>query len=133
MAKNKILIIDDDEKLNDLLQNYLSGFGYNVLTFTHPEEGLKKIKKEIPDLVILDIMLPDMDGFAVCKELKENQNTKGIPVVMLTSIGHHLTEPDYAKAMAVTHEADDFIEKPIEAKELLNRIRKIVGPNRRLV
>ena len=63
-----ILIIDDDQKLNELLKGFLSDFGFSVLAATHPEKGLKKLKHKSPDLVILDVMLPGMDGFEVCKK-----------------------------------------------------------------
>jgi len=131
--KVKILMIDDDRDFLEAVKTILEENDYRVIPAFSGEEGLMAASKNKPDLILLDIMLPEADGFAVCKELKENKNTKGIPVIILTSIGPHLTEPDYSKAMAVTHEADDFIDKPVEAKELLTRIRKFVGPRRRLV
>lgn len=131
--KIKVLLIDDDRDFLEAVKTILEENDYLVLSAFTGEEGLMSVSRNKPDLILLDVMLPETDGFAVCKEIKENPNSKGIPVVMLTSIGHHLTDPDYAKAVAVTHEADDFIEKPVEAKELLNRIRKFVGPTRRLV
>ena len=63
-----ILIIDDDAKLNHLVKDYLGQFGFRTLTATHPSEGLKKLAKDAPDLIILAVMLPDMDGFEVCKK-----------------------------------------------------------------
>ena len=97
------------------------------------EDGLVAVAGEKPDIVLLDVMLPGRDGYSVCKELKEDEKTRGIPVIMLTSVGEKLTEPEYAKAVAITHKADDYIEKPAEPKELMNRIQKFVGPRRRLV
>ena len=81
---HKILIIDDDKKLNQLLVTFLGEFGFNVLTATRPNIGLKMLKKEAPDLVILDIMLPEMDGFQVCKTIRE---THCVPIIMLTARG----------------------------------------------
>ena len=66
-----ILIIDDDEKLNQLMAQFLGDFGFNTLSATHPLDGLKKLKRKAPDLVILDVMLPGMDGFEVCKTIME--------------------------------------------------------------
>ena len=82
--KKKILVIDDDQKLNHLLSDYLSKFGYTVTACTHPHEGLKALKREMPDLIILDIMLPDMDGFEVCKQIRRDYS---VPIIMLTARG----------------------------------------------
>ena len=79
-----ILIIDDDEKLNRLLSDYLNDFGYRTLSAVHPEAGLRKVKEETPDLVILDVMMPDMNGFEVCKAIRQ---TSDVPIIMLTARG----------------------------------------------
>ena len=80
----RVLIIDDDARLNALLTEYLGRFGFAVRTASHPREGLRALKTEPPDVVILDIMLPDMDGLAVCRKIRE---TAGIPIIMLTARG----------------------------------------------
>ena len=69
-------------------------------------------------------MLPEKDGYAVCRELKEDEKTKNIPVLMLTSIGKKLTVPNYGEVMARNHNVDDYLEKPIETKDLIERINK---------
>lgn len=118
MAKQKLIIIDDDEKLNGLLQNYLTGFGFEVISCLHPANGLQKIKSEQPDLIILDIMLPDMDGFAVCKEIRKNY---AIPVIMLTARGD-VTD----RIVGLELGADDYLPKPFEPRELVARIQTIL-------
>lgn len=130
---SKILIIDDDPDFISALKMTVEEAGYQTAIAYSGEEGLLAVNRENPDLILLDVMLPEKDGFAVCKDIKENKDTRSIPVVMLTSVGQSLTEPSYAQAMAVTHKADDYIEKPVEAKELLKRIQKLIGPQRRLV
>ncbi|MGB9437844.1 MAG: response regulator, partial [Desulfobacterales bacterium] len=82
--ESTILIIDDDEKLNRLLTDFLSEFGFKILTATHPEDGLKKLSRKSPDLVILDVMLPGMDGFEVCKTIRQHSL---VPIIMLTARG----------------------------------------------
>ena len=77
-----ILIIDDDEKLNRLLHDFLGDFGYNTLSTTHPTEGLQLVKKKTPDLVILDVMMPDMDGFEVCKAIRQEHT---VPIIWLSA------------------------------------------------
>ena len=118
MATQKILIIDDDEKLNKLLTSYLSGFGFAVSSCTNPLSGLKAMDSSLPDLVILDIMLPEMDGFAVCREIRKKYTT---PVIMLTARGD-VTD----RIVGLEIGADDYLPKPFEPRELLARIQTIL-------
>jgi len=116
--KSKIFVIDDDEKLNDLLQNYLSKFGYHVVTFTNPRIGLDKINHELPDLIILDVMMPEMDGFTACKEIRKAHS---IPVILLTARGD-VTD----RIVGLELGADDYLPKPFEPRELVARIQTIL-------
>lgn len=119
MAHGKnILVIDDDEKLNTLLQDYLSKFGFRVCTVIHPEQGFKQIRKTPPDLIVLDIMLPDMDGFHVCKEIRKEYQ---IPIIMLTARGE-VTD----RIVGLELGADDYLPKPFEPRELVARIQSIL-------
>ena len=76
------LIIDDDKKLNLLLEDYLADFGFHVVSAVHPKDGLKKLRKISPDMVILDIMLPDKNGFELCKIIRAESR---VPIIMLAS------------------------------------------------
>lgn len=116
--KEKILIIDDDEKLNSLLSDYLIKFGFHPLSADHPNQGLKILKEEEPNLVILDIMLPDMDGFEVCKIIRKESN---IPIIMLTARGD-LTD----RVVGLEIGADDYLAKPFEPRELVARIQSVL-------
>jgi len=116
--QQKILVIDDDEKLNQLLQKFLGEFGLEVVTAVHPSRGLKLIKKEQPDLVILDVMLPEMDGFQVCKTIRE---TYTIPIIMLTARGE-ITD----RVIGLELGADDYLPKPFEPRELVARIHAVL-------
>ena len=116
--KKTILIIDDDEKLNRLLTDYLGNQGYNVVTATHPADGLKKLKSRSPHLVILDIMLPDMNGFEVCKIVRRSST---VPILMLTARGE-VTD----KVVGLELGADDYLAKPFEPRELVARIQSIL-------
>jgi DNA-binding response OmpR family regulator len=118
MTKQNILIIDDDEKLCVLLKNYLTGFGYAVVSCSHPQAGLKMIHNNQPDLIILDIMLPDMDGFAVCREIRKSFTT---PIIMLTARGEVMD-----RIVGLELGADDYLPKPFEPRELLARIQTIL-------
>jgi len=129
----KVIIIDDDPDFIAAVKIILDENNYKVLVEYTGEDGLIAVRKEEPDIVLLDVMLPEKDGYAVCKELKEDKKTSSIPVILMTAVGSKLTDSEYGKAIAVTHQADDYIEKPVDQKELLKRIRKCIGPMRRMV
>ena len=114
----KILVIDDDEKLNELLKKYLSDFGYKVFSATHPEKGLQLIRSQEPDLVILDVMLPDMSGFEVCKHIRRDS---AVPVIMLTARGELMD-----RVVGLELGADDYLPKPFEPRELVARIQTVL-------
>lgn len=113
-----ILIIDDDEKLNKLLAEFLGDFGFNILSAAHPEDGLKKLKQKSPDLVILDVMLPGMDGFEVCKIIRQDS---AVPIIMLTARGELMD-----KVVGLELGADDYLPKPFEPRELVARIHSVL-------
>ena len=117
-VSGKILIIDDDEKLNRLLTDYLSKMGFTVLTSTLPSAGLEKMEEESPDLVILDVMLPEMDGFEVCRTIRQSSS---VPVVMLTARGEVMD-----RVVGLEIGADDYLPKPFEPRELVARIQAIL-------
>ena len=83
-ASNRVLIIDDDERLNALLTEYLTRFGFSVEAVTHPDAGFRALRADPPDLLVLDIMLPDTDGLTVCRKIREASR---IPIIMLTARG----------------------------------------------
>ena len=117
-SNRTVLVIDDDEKLNNLLKDYLKKFGYQVKTVTHPEDGLEILESELPDIIILDIMLPGMDGFETCKEIRKLYN---VPIIMLTARGD-VTD----RIVGLEIGADDYLSKPFEPRELVARIQSIL-------
>ncbi len=117
-AGARVLIIDDDERLNAVLAEYLGGFGFVVRAATHPEAGLRMIKLDPPDLVILDVMLPGMDGLAVCRKVRE---TSRLPIIMLTARGD-VTD----RIVGLELGADDYLPKPFEPRELVARIQAVL-------
>ncbi|UCD81108.1 MAG: response regulator transcription factor [Desulfobacterales bacterium] len=119
-----ILIIDDDAKLNKLLTEFLGDFGFNTLSAVHPHDGLKKLKQKSPDLVILDVMLPGMDGFEVCKAIRQNSS---VPIIMLTARGELMD-----KVVGLELGADDYLPKPFEPRELVARIHSVLRRTRKI-
>jgi two-component system phosphate regulon response regulator PhoB len=118
LAKEKILVIEDDEDILELVRYNLSREGYQVTCVTSGEEGLKKAKSATYNLIILDLMLPAVDGLEVCRNLKAYPKTVDIPVVMLTAKGE---EADIVVGLELG--ADDYITKPFSPKVLIARIR----------
>jgi DNA-binding response OmpR family regulator len=118
IATIRVLIIDDDERLNALLEEYLGRFGIAVRAVTHPLEGLRALKAEAPDAVILDVMLPGMDGFEVCRRIRESSR---VPILMLTARGDVMD-----RVVGLELGADDYLPKPFEPRELVARIHAVL-------
>lgn len=121
MAKDSILVIEDEEDILELINFNLSKEGYRVLGVTSGEDGLKSARNNLPSLVVLDIMLPGLDGLEVCKLLKSDGKTQHIPIIMLTAKGE---ESDVITGLEVG--ADDYVTKPFSPKILIARIRNIL-------
>lgn len=115
---HRILLIDDDEALADPLKRFFSQFGLQLENATHPRQGLELIEAEPPDLVILDIMLPDMDGFEVCRRIRQQGD---LPILMLTARGDVMD-----RVVGLELGADDYLPKPFEPRELVARINNIL-------
>jgi DNA-binding response OmpR family regulator/signal transduction histidine kinase len=117
-SRTRVLLVDDDEKLNALLGEYLGRFNFAVRSVAHPNEGLHALKVDPPDIVILDVMLPDMDGFAVCRKIRA---TSRVPIIMLTARG------DVAdRIVGLELGADDYLPKPFEPRELMARMHAVL-------
>lgn len=114
----KVLIIDDDRKHSELLRAYFKRFGINLVCAYDAEEGFRKLRREEPDLLLLDIMLPGKDGFEICRELRKTSN---IPVIMLTARGDVID-----RVSGLELGADDYIGKPFEPRELVARVQAIL-------
>jgi len=123
MEKNnsKILVVDDSRQNVELLEVHLVAAGYEVEVAYDGEEGLEKIFKEIPDLILLDIMMPKLSGYEVCREVKGNDKTKFVPIIMITA----LTDME-DKIKGIKVGADDFMNKPFDKVELLARVKSLI-------
>jgi len=121
MSKGKILIIDDDPQTVKLIKFVLEKDHYSTISAKDGEEGLRMARKRKPDLIVLDLMLPEIDGYQVCETLKTDSNTKEIPIIVLTALD---TGPDFEKALE--KKADWYITKPFEAQHLLKRVNYLI-------
>jgi DNA-binding response OmpR family regulator len=121
MAKKRILIIDDEADLVDMLSLRLQANDYEVITAADGQEGLDKARKEKPDLIILDLMLPKMDGYKVCRMLKFDEKFKQIPIILFTA---RAQESDVRLGEEVG--ADAYLTKPFEPDVLLAKMKELI-------
>ncbi|MGB9497653.1 MAG: response regulator [Dissulfuribacterales bacterium] len=121
MVKQKILVVDDEEDILELLKFNLSREGYQVLCAVSGEQALRLVRSENPDLIMLDLMLPGIDGLEVTRRLKNDPDTKNLPIVMLTAKGE---EADIVTGLELG--ADDYITKPFSPRILIARIRAVL-------
>lgn len=121
--RKKILVVDDNAELLELLALSIKSAGYAIATATDGLDALQKARTIEPDLIVLDLILPEMDGFAVCESLRRSSDTSKIPVIVLTGLCSQ-----FARYNGMESGATDFICKPVTPSDLLARIEKLVGP-----
>lgn len=121
MKKTKIAVIEDEVDILEVINYNLSKEGFDVCSALDGEEGLALIKKEVPDLVLLDLMLPGLDGIEICRKLKTDYSTRSIPIIMVTAKGE---ESDIVLGLGMG--ADDYMVKPFRPRELIARIRSVL-------
>jgi DNA-binding response OmpR family regulator len=124
MKKTKILIVDDDPDFCEANKKILEPAGYEVILAKNGKKGLDSAKKDNPDLIILDVILPDINGFSVCRELKDDPKYSSIPIILLTAVGTG-TE-SYSENIGKEHKADCYFSKPVESKKLIETINDLL-------
>ena len=121
MAKMRVLIVDDEEDIRELVELYLGRDGYDILTCETGEQALDIVRTDSIDLIVLDLMLPGINGLDVCRKLKTNRKTESISIVMLTAKGE---DADVVTGLELG--ADDYVTKPFSGKVLAARVRRIL-------
>ncbi len=126
--QGKILIVDDDPDILDALTMILEAKGYQVVTARDGVEGLANLKTENPDLLILDLLMPKMDGFAVHKELQDPKwsKFKDVPILILTSVREEASRRRYELETGIEFDVDDYVEKPVSPNVLVARVEKLI-------
>ena len=122
MAKGRILVVDDEIYIVHILDFSLGMEGYEVLTALDGEQAVEKARAEKPDLIVLDIMMPKLDGYETCKRLKADPETKDVPVILLSAKGRNVDQK-----VGFEVGADDYITKPFSPRKLVERINAILG------
>lgn len=121
MNKDKVLIIDDEEHIVELIKYNLESNGFDTVEAYNGKDGIRLAKAEKPSLILLDLMLPIMDGLDVCKNLRRDEDTRSIPVIMLTAKSEEID-----KILGLELGADDYITKPFSVRELVARIKAVL-------
>ncbi len=122
----KILVVDDEPDMVDMIRTALESVSHTVVAGYNGQEAIEQARKEKPDAIILDIMMPVKDGFVACKELKADPLCQNIPILILTAVSEHFANTRYAKSMGLDLDAEDYIDKPVEPKLLLARLEKLL-------
>lgn len=127
MAKERILVVDDEEDLLKLVSYNLENYGYKVDCVTTGEQALERIRSSLPDLILLDLMLPGIDGLDICRILKNDSRTSHIPIIMVTAKGE---EADVVTGLELG--ADDYVTKPFSPRVLMARVKAVFRRGREL-
>ncbi len=127
-TKAKILVVDDDPDMRETLEMILESAGYTVVTGEDGEECLIKLKEEQPDLLLLDLLMPKVDGFDVCKALKDPRHSKyaNVPIIILSSVQEGVSQRRYELETGLRLDVDDYVEKPVEGSVRLERVGNIM-------
>jgi len=125
--KKRILVVDDEPDFALIVQGNLEKEGFEVDVAYNGVEGIEKVKANPPDAIVLDVMMPEKDGYEVCKELKGDDAYSEIPIVLLTAVASHVTSTRYSHADGMNTDADDYIAKPASARDIVESVKRLIG------
>ncbi|MFC2050641.1 two-component system response regulator [Chloroflexota bacterium] len=125
-SKTKILLVDDDKDFVEATTMVLESKPYEVVVAYNGDDGLAKARKEKPDLIILDIIMPVKDGFRAAEQLKKDPDLKNIPVIMLTSFSEKGGETSLSVSQGFVLDTEDYVDKPVTPEELLKRVERLL-------
>lgn len=124
--KKLVLVVDDDPDFVESVVVLLKRSGFDAVSASDGVEGIAKAKEVEPDAIVLDVMMPNMDGYKACKELKADPDTEEIPILLLTAVASHVTSTKYTHRDGMDTEADDYLDKGCEPEEILERVRELL-------
>jgi len=122
--RKRVLVVEDDAEMVDLLRFNLQEAGFVIATATDGIEALKKVRSLAPDLILLDLMLPELDGLSVCEILRRDPDTASIPIIMLTALSNEL-----ARLTGLAAGANDYVSKPFSPRQLVSRVKDLLDRN----
>ena len=118
-TRRRILVVDDDQDDLKMISMILEPEGYEVVVAENGVQALEKVESDDPDLILLDVMMPELDGFAACDKLKSSPESRGIPIVLLTGVAKQITKTKYQIDGVLRAQAEEYLEKPVDPEELL--------------
>jgi len=124
--KKRILVVDDEPDFASIVQGNLEKEGFEVEVAYNGVEGLEKVHANPPDAIVLDVMMPEKDGYEMCADLKGDEKYCDIPIVLLTAVASHVTSTRYSHADGMSTEADDYIAKPASAEEITRSVKDLL-------
>lgn len=125
--QKRILIVDDEPDFSMIVQTHLEKEGFATELAYNGLEGYEKIKANPPDAIVLDVMMPEMDGYQLCAKLKKDPTYAEIPIILLTAVADHVTSTRYSHYDGMSMEADDYLPKPASAEEITASIKRLLG------
>ncbi|MDJ0782933.1 MAG: response regulator [Desulfosarcinaceae bacterium] len=125
--KKRILVVDDEPDFCAIVQGNLEREGFEVEVAYDGVEGIEKVEANPPDAIVLDVIMPEKDGYAVCKALKADEKYCDIPIVMLTAAASHVSSTRYSHYDGMSMEADDYLPKPASAEEIADSLKGLLG------
>lgn len=124
--QKRILVVDDEPDFAAIVQGNLEKEGFTVEVAYNGVEGIEKVQANPPDAIVLDVMMPELDGYKVCSKLKADDQFCDIPIILLTAVASHVTSTRYSHADGMATEADDYIAKPASAQEITQSIKRLL-------
>ncbi len=123
MSTKRILVVDDEPDFVALVKKNLEQEGYAVEVAYNGVEAIQKVKANPPDAMVLDVMMPEMDGFEVCTELRKDDQYEDIPIILLTAVSDHVSSSQYSHSDAMNADADDYLSKPASPDDIIRSLK----------
>jgi len=124
MSTKRILVVDDEPDFVSLVKANLLNNGYDVDVAYNGVEAIQKVKTNPPDAIVLDVMMPEMDGFEVCNVLRNDDKYEDIPIILLTAVSDHVSSTQYSHSDAMNMDADDYLAKPASPDDIIQSLKR---------
>ena len=125
--KKRILVVDDEPDFVSIVKKNLEKAGFDVEVAYDGVEGMEKVQANPPDAIVLDVMMPEKDGYKVCSELKRDEKYADIPILLLTAVADHVSSTRYSHYDGMSTEADDYLPKPASADDILDSVKSLLN------
>ncbi len=127
MSTKKILVVDDEPDFVSVVKENLQLEGYEIEVAYNGNEAIAKVKANPPDAIVLDVMMPEKDGYEVCSELKKDDEYADIPIVLLTAVADHVSSTRYSHSAGINMEADDYLSKPASPEQIAESLKALLS------